>query len=54
MNVVRPGEQVDLGVNPGLIPPANAAAGSPSRPAFLGVTSGVWAQTLSFGMEVKY
>ncbi|HVS35234.1 MAG TPA: BBP7 family outer membrane beta-barrel protein [Gemmataceae bacterium] len=54
LNVVRTGEQVDVGVNPGLIPPATAGAGSPSRPAFTGVTSSIWAQTLSLGLEVKY
>ncbi len=54
LNVARPGEAVDVGINPGLIPPANPAAGSASRPAFLAQTTSVWAQTLSFGMEVKY
>ncbi len=42
LNVARPGEQVDVGINPGLIPPAGPAAGSASRPAFLGQTSSVW------------
>ena len=53
MNVVRPGDALDFGVNPNLIPPANGAGG-PSRPAFIDRTSSVWAQTLSFGLEVKY
>ncbi len=42
LNVGRPGEAVDFGINPGLIPPTAPAAGSPSRPAFLGQTSSVW------------
>ena len=52
-NVVRPGDQVDLGINPNLIPPSSGAA-SPARPTFTGVTSSVWVQTLSFGLEVQY
>jgi hypothetical protein len=50
----RAGEQVDTTVNPNLIPPANAAAGGPSRPTFLGPSSTLWAQTVSFGVEVCY
>jgi hypothetical protein len=54
LNVVRPGDVVDVGVNPGLIPPATPAAGTSSRPAFIARTSDVWAQAFSFGMEVRY
>ena len=54
LNVMRPGDVVDVGVNPGLIPPASPAAGSASRPAFIERASDVWAQTLSLGLEVKY
>jgi hypothetical protein len=55
VSVARPGEQVDLEINPGLVPPATgAAAGSPTRPAFLAQTSGLWVQALDLGVEVKY
>ncbi len=54
LSVVRPGEAVDFGINPGLIPPAAPAAGSASRPAYLGINSTVWVQAISLGLEVKY
>jgi hypothetical protein len=53
-DVMRPGEEVDVGINPGLIPPAQRAPGSPSRPMFLDAKSTIWAQALSVGLEVKY
>jgi hypothetical protein len=53
-DVMRTGEQVDVGINPALIPPASPTAGSGSRPTFLGATSCLWTQALSVGLEVKY
>lgn len=50
--VVRPGDQVDLGVNPNLIPPAMLVG--PSRPAFSPKGGDLWAQGLTFGLEFSY
>ena len=51
LNVVRPGDVVDVGINPGLIPRPNPAAGSPSRPAFIGRTSDVWRRPCRWGWK---
>jgi hypothetical protein len=54
LNMVRPFDQVDLGVNPGLIPPATAAPGSALRPAFNPQGSSLLVQALNFGLEFSY
>src|SRR5262249_31116316 len=54
LDAFRPGDQVDLTVNPGLIPPATAAAGSPQRPVVKLQSSDFWVQALSFGFEFRY
>jgi len=51
-NVVRPGDQVDLTVNPNLIPPTNLVG--PSRPAFSFHGSDFWAQGLQGGLEFSF
>ena len=53
-NVSRAVNQIDLGINPGLIPPGTAAAGSVARPVALNNNSDLWLQTLSIGLEVSY
>jgi hypothetical protein len=52
-NVVRPGNAVDLRVNPNLIPPPNGLGG-PSLPAFAFRGSEFWAQGVTFGIEFRY
>jgi hypothetical protein len=52
-NVVRPGNAVDLRVNPNLIPPPNGLGG-PRLPAFAFRGSEFWAQGVTFGIEFRY
>jgi hypothetical protein len=51
-NVVRPGNQVDLTVNPSQLPPGKLVG--PARPAFAFQDSDFWAQGLDFGVEFRY
>ena len=51
-NVVRPGDQIDLNVHPGQIPPA--AALNLGRPTFAFDTTDYWVQGLSFGGEYRW
>jgi hypothetical protein len=51
-NVVRPGNQIDLGVNPNLIPPSTA--GGPARPAFDFHSSDFWVQGVTFGLDIRW
>ena len=55
-NVVRPGNQVDLGVNPNLVPTSATfgAGASPARPMFVGQESSYWAHLFNFGFTVTY
>ena len=55
-NVLRPGDQIDTGINPNLIPTSNTAgiAGGPARPAYSPHDSGFWAQGLNVGLELRY
>src|SRR5207244_361036 len=55
-NVVRPGDQVDLGLNPNLIPTSATfnTAGGPARPAFSFRDTDFWAQGINVGMEFRY
>ncbi len=54
--VARPGDQIDLGVNPAGVPVLHAPGGSggPARPAFLGQQTDFWAQGLDVGIEIRY
>ena len=54
MSVVRPGDEIDTNVNPGLFPGNTQAAGTPSNPAFTNRASDLWVQTLAFGLEFRY
>jgi hypothetical protein len=50
--VARAGDQIDRGVNPSQLPPADLD-GAP-RPRFDFVDSGFWAQGLHFGLEYHF
>ncbi|MCH7751270.1 MAG: BBP7 family outer membrane beta-barrel protein [Planctomycetes bacterium] len=53
-NVVRPGDQIDLHVNPALLafpPPANPV---PARPAFAFNETDLWAQGINIGGEYRW
>jgi hypothetical protein len=52
-NVVRPGDQIDLDINPNLFPPATGAA-VPARPQFAFRDSDYWVQGISFGGEFTW
>jgi hypothetical protein len=51
-DVVRPGDQIDLTVNPNLLPPG--AGSGPARPSFTLRESDLWVQGLRFGLEFRY
>jgi hypothetical protein len=51
--VVRPGDQIDLTVNPALLPPPVAGA-SPQRPSFTFHGTGFWAQGIDLGLEFRF
>jgi hypothetical protein len=53
-NVVRAGDQVDLRVNPNLIPPVINAASAPALPAFSFRRTNFWATGFDFGLEFRY
>jgi hypothetical protein len=52
-NVVRPGDQIDLGVNPNQLPPA-VGNGLPARPEFIFRDSDYWVQGITFGGEFEW
>jgi hypothetical protein len=49
----RAGNQIDLNVNPNLIPPSTSTAG-PARPAFPANESDFWVQGIQFGLEFRF
>jgi hypothetical protein len=51
-NMVRPGDEIDLTVNPTQFPPGNLVGAA--RPAFAFHQSDFWAQGLNFGVELRY
>ena len=53
-NVVRPGDQVDLDVNPNLFPPETVPFTGALRPQFQFVSTDYWVQGLSFGAEMRW
>ncbi len=57
-SVVRPGQQIDLGVNPNQLPSENADGGNlgdgPARPVLVFRDSGFWAQGVNFGLKWEY
>ncbi|MCR9295745.1 MAG: BBP7 family outer membrane beta-barrel protein [bacterium] len=52
-NVVRPGDQIDLDVNPNLLPPS-VDPRVPLRPQFQFVETDYWVHGLSFGGEFRW
>lgn len=54
-NVVRPGDQIDLHVNPEyLAPTLTGKEGPPFEPSFSFVSTDLWAHGLSFGGELRW
>ncbi len=53
-NVVRPGDQIDMNVNPDLFPPVAGPVSLPNRPMFAFDTTDYWVQGLSFGGEYRW
>jgi len=51
-NVARAGDQIDLVVNPNLIPPP--IGGGPSRPMVLEQSDTLWMHALSWQLELRY
>jgi hypothetical protein len=52
-NVVRPGDQIDLNVNPDLMPPALGTPGL-SAPAFVMNDDSFWAQGINLGLDWRW
>ncbi len=52
-NVVRPGDQIDLRVNPDLLPPEQETSG-PAVPRFLLSDTTFWAQGLNVGVDWRW
>jgi Putative beta barrel porin-7 (BBP7) len=53
-NVVRPGDQIDLDVNPNLLPPENVPFTGALRPQFQFVQTDYWVHGLSYGAEFRW
>ncbi len=51
-DVVRPGDQIDLVINPTQLPPGTLEGAA--RPAFNFNSSDFWAQGVSFGLELRF
>jgi hypothetical protein len=52
-NVLRAGDQIDLRVNPNLLPPARTSAG-PALPAFTPHSTDFWLQGVNAGVQVRF
>ncbi|WP_315854196.1 BBP7 family outer membrane beta-barrel protein [Gemmata palustris] len=52
-DVARAGDQIDLVVNPNLLPGAPAGTG-PARPAFVMRQTNTWVQGINLGLSVKW
>ncbi len=52
--VVRPGDVIDLDVNPDLLPPETDPLVGLMRPAFSFVNTDYWAQGLNFGLDYRW
>ena len=53
-NVVRPGDQIDLDLNPNLLPPQADSPVGINRPEFTFRTTDYWVQGLSYGLEYRW
>jgi hypothetical protein len=52
--VARPGEQIDLDVNPDLIPPREPPVLGPARPRFVYNGTDFWAQGINLGLDYRW
>lgn len=52
--VARAGDQIDLDVNPNLLPPETVPFTGPARPEFNLVESDFWAQGLNAGVDIRW
>jgi hypothetical protein len=52
--VVRAGDQVDLAVNPNLLPPVSQPVSGPLRPAPRLENTSFWAQGIDLGLELRF
>ncbi len=52
--IARAADQIDLGLNPNLFPPAVQPLTGPNRPTVNLIRNDTWIQTLSFGVEILY
>ena len=52
--VVRPGDQIDLDLNPNLFPPEAMPFSGPLRPRFTWRESDFWAQGVSAGVDYRW
>lgn len=52
--VVRPGDQIDLEVNPGQLPFADVPSTIPARPQFVFLDTDIWAQGLNIGADYRW
>jgi hypothetical protein len=53
-DVARAGDQVDLAVNPNLLPNSSTPPTGPQRPAFDFQRTSLWAQGIDLGLEFRY
>jgi hypothetical protein len=53
-NVVRPGDQIDLDIDPRLIPPASIVPVASSHPQFAFHETGLWMHGFNFGVDYAY
>lgn len=53
-SVIRPGEQIDLGVNPNLLPFSGATSSGPARPAFHFNGEEFWMHGINVGLSVQF
>jgi hypothetical protein len=52
--VVRPGDQIDIEVNPNLIPSGSGGTGPPDRPQFAFRDTSIWIQGFNLGLEYQW
>ncbi len=53
-DVDRPGQQVNLNVNPGLIPPPTGTGGAPAEPTTTGQKTNLWMQAFNVGVQFRF
>jgi hypothetical protein len=53
-SVIRPGEQIDLGVNPKLLPFSGLAPSAPARPSFQFKGDEFWMHGINVGLSVQF